>query len=116
MNDPLKNGYSEFGAVLRYAWERSRGSLSPLLLWACVVLFLGARILDAVGIVTWRESVGLLTLHTCLVRLLHSSIYKLWTGGRSGQRIKSLPSRVSPKPGGCGAREALRYHENCSQH
>ena len=51
-----------FGAVLRHAWERSRGSISLGIVGVCIVVFVGVAFLDRLGIVTRQNAVSFLGL------------------------------------------------------
>lgn len=53
MNDRIypNDGIAPFGAFFRHAWQRSRGSVSLLVVWICVGLFLGVALLDVLRIV-----------------------------------------------------------------
>lgn len=58
----LDNGRMSIGGMLRYAWRRSLGSISLVIVWICVALFLGVTVLDLLGIVARREAVSVLGL------------------------------------------------------
>ncbi len=54
MNDRTyiaKDDIAPVGAIFRHAWQRSRGSLSLLVVWVCVGLFVGIALLDMLRIV-----------------------------------------------------------------
>lgn len=63
--------FAEVGGAFRDTWQRSRGSLSLLFVWACVALFVFTRMLGMLGIVVWRESIAFLGLSSAGVFQQH---------------------------------------------
>ena len=58
-----------YGGVFRQAWRRSLGSISLVIVWGCVALFLGVTVLDLIGVVSRRDAVSVLGLsYTGLVQ------------------------------------------------
>ncbi len=69
---------TSIGMPFRYAWTRSRGSLSLLLVWICAGLFLGVKVMDLLRIMPQRETLALLGLsHTGLV--VHKYLFQIVT-------------------------------------
>ena len=60
-NDSLM-GRPKIGAIFRYVWDRSRGSISLVVVWVCVGLFVGVALLDVLRIVDRSTVVSVLGL------------------------------------------------------
>jgi membrane associated rhomboid family serine protease len=65
MQDSTDNrfdGKPEIVGIFRHAWERSRGSVSLLVVWICVGFFLGVALLDVLRIVDRNTALSFLGL------------------------------------------------------
>lgn len=60
MHSTHRNSLAELRATFRYAWGRSRGSLSLAIVWVCVIVFVLIAFLDRAGLMPRTQIYSLL--------------------------------------------------------